>query len=254
LTDNQNQAIPSVSIFEKLEQIVPEVIKDLINPVLRLFIPKYSAELAYWKVKHRLENHRFINIHYRELMLAMAGQPDDNFLKGKTVTDFGCGPRGSLAWVTSARQKIGIDVLVDKYSDAFSTDILSHDMVYLKSTEKIIPLPSESVDVLFTINAMDHVKHFELMCAEILRIMKPGALFFGSFNIGEPKAPCEPQKLSESMIKQQLLDRLTLESYQMTLPGDAGEPYKPFLEKNFSDQSVKKGMLWIRARKPLSAG
>ena len=87
MTDNQNQAIPSVSIFEKLEQIVPEVIKDLVNPVLRLFIPKYSAELAYWKVKHRLENYRFINIHYRELMLAMAGQPDDNFLKGKTVAD-----------------------------------------------------------------------------------------------------------------------------------------------------------------------
>lgn len=254
MADNQNQVIPSVSIFEKLERIVPEPIKDFFNPILRLFIPKYRAELMYWKVKYRLENRRFINIHYRELMLAMAGQADDDFLMDKIVADFGCGPRGSLAWVTSAHQKIGIDVLADRYIDEFSEDILTHDMVYLKSTEKIIPLPSESVDVLFTINAMDHVNHFEEMCAELLRIMKPGAVFYGCFNIGEPKAPCEPQKLSETMIKQQFLDKLTLDFYRMTLPGDAGEPYKPFLEKNFSDQDVRKGMLWVRARKPLFTG
>ena len=143
MSDKQNQIIPSVSVFEKLERIVPEKIKDFFNPLLRLIIPKYGAELYYWKVKHRLENQRFINSHYKELMLAMAGQSDDGFLNGKTVADFGCGPRGSLAWVSSASLKIGIDVLADRYIAAFSEDILSHDMIYLKSTENVIPLPGE---------------------------------------------------------------------------------------------------------------
>jgi hypothetical protein len=33
------------------------------------------------------------------------------------------GQRGSLAWVKSARLKIGIDVLADRYADEFSDDI-----------------------------------------------------------------------------------------------------------------------------------
>jgi len=45
----------------------------------------------------------FANARYERLMLAMAEEPDDTFLKGKIVTDFGCGPIGSLTWVKSTK-------------------------------------------------------------------------------------------------------------------------------------------------------
>jgi len=49
-------------------------------------------------------------------------------------------------------------------------------MIYLKSTEKVIPLPSEFVDIIFTVNAIDHVNNFEIMCDEIIRVLKPGGI------------------------------------------------------------------------------
>jgi len=55
--------------------------------------------------------------------------------------------------------RIGIDVLADCYADEFTDNILSHGMIYLKSTEQVIPLPSAMVDILFTMNAIDHVDH-----------------------------------------------------------------------------------------------
>ena len=116
-------------------------------------------------------------------MLAMAEEPDDNFLKGKIVADFGCGPRSSLFWASSASLKIGIDVLADRYADEFTDNIISHGMIYLKSTEKVIPLPSNFVDVMFTLNAIDHVDSFSNMCSEIIRVLKPGGDFIGSFNL-----------------------------------------------------------------------
>ena len=58
-------------------------------------------------------------------------------------------------------------------------------MCYVRSTEKTIPLPSNYVDVLFTLNAIDHVARFEVMCKEILRILAPGGDFFASFNLDD---------------------------------------------------------------------
>lgn len=55
-------------------------------------------------------------------------------------------------------------------------NIISHGMIYLKSTEKVIPLPSEFVDIIFTVNAIDHVNNFEIMCDEIIRVLKPGGI------------------------------------------------------------------------------
>ena len=46
-------------------------------------------------------------------MLAMAEEPTADFLAGKIVAAFGCGPRGSLVWAPNALLRIGIDVLAD---------------------------------------------------------------------------------------------------------------------------------------------
>jgi hypothetical protein len=58
-----------------------------------------------------------------------------------------------FSWATPARERIGTDVWLTfaKYS------IAQHDMVYVSSTERKIPLPSNYVDVLFTLNALDHI-------------------------------------------------------------------------------------------------
>ena len=238
-----------MSIRDALKAMTRESAKKLFARRKR-FIGKGDSELSFWKSKFELDNGRFKNSHYERLMLAMAEETTDDFLKGKIVADFGCGPRGSLVWAGSALLRIGIDVLADRYADEFTGNIISHGMIYVKSTELVIPLPSGFVDILFTLNAMDHVDNFAHMCNEILRVLKPGGEFIGSFNLEEPASSCEPQQLNEKVIKEDLLSKLEVQSYRMAEKGPKENPYAPFFNGSLSYRPGEEGFLWCRARKP----
>lgn len=242
-----------MQIPERLKEAIPKLVLHLL---LRLLRPmrnkignKYVAELSFWKSRFKIDNGIFDNAGYSKIMLAMAEEPNDGFLRGKIVADFGCGPRGSLVWISSASLRIGIDVLADDYADKFTDNIISHGMIYLKSTEKVIPLPSEFVDVMFTLNAMDHVNSFPDICREIIRVLKPGGDFIGSFNLEEPATLEEPQKLNEIIIKDNLLKYLDVKSYRITNQGPEECRYKHFWDGNFNYEQGRKGILWVKAKK-----
>ena len=242
-----------MSIRQFLKTTLPEPVKSTIKkvfrPVINRILQKDYEELRYWRGRFEIDNQKFKNDHYSEIMLQMAEESCDSFLKGKVVAYFGCGPRGSLAWAKSADLRIGIDVLVDQYADAFTEDITSHEMIYLKSTEKVIPLPPEFVDILFTLNAIDHVDNFSTMCAEMLRVIKPNGLFIGGFNLEEPATACEPHQLNEQLIKSNLLDHLKIESYRITRKGPPENLFEPFFTGNLSYDQGEEGYLWVKARK-----
>lgn len=203
-------------LLEKLRRILPERVKTVIRPIVRFSLrkvgSKYEAELAFWREIYRVENFRFRNAHYKELMLAIANEPDESFLAGKIVADLGCGPRGSLAWIHTAKLKIGIDVLSARYAEEFPDEVIKHDMVYITCTENVIPVPSNFIDILFTINALDHVDNLDAMCKEILRILRPGGEIIASINLGEPPTVWEPQNLNESIIEEKLLSKFNVTS------------------------------------------
>jgi SAM-dependent methyltransferase len=214
---------------------------------------KYQVELAFWQSRLEIDSGQFYNSHYQRLMLAIAEEATSSFVEGKIIADFGCGPRGSLVWASDAQLRIGIDVLADRYADEFTDNITSHGMIYVKSTEKVIPLPSAFIDVMFTINAIDHVYDFPRMCTEILRILKPGGELIGSFNLEEPPTFDEPQQLNEIVIKENLLKHLEVRSYRITEQGRHEEDdgiYAPFFREDLSYRPGQLGVLWIRARKP----
>ena len=210
---------------------------------------KHKFELSYWQHYYLENGGRFDYSSYRKKMLGMAEENDSRFLEDKVVADFGCGPRGSLCWVKSAEELIGIDVLADDY--VFLFDLSSQSMRYVKSSEMHIPLPSCYVDVLFTMNAIDHVENFEVMCKELLRVLKPGGSFLGSFNLDMPATITEPQTLTEERIKEHLLACLEVQSYRMASPGppDKGEYYHFF--DNSPPPTTGPRFLWVRATKPI---
>jgi SAM-dependent methyltransferase len=228
------------------------LLKRLPEPVkvpLRLFHGKHNEELAFWREQFaagQLTDPE-TGAYYERLMLGMAEEPNADFLNGKIVADFGCGPCGSLVWVRSALLRIGIDVLADRYADEFPKAICSHGMIYVKSTEKIIPLPSDFVDVLFTLNAIDHVSDFPAMCSEIIRVIRPGGLFIGSFNLNEPWNITEPQQLTQADIAAHLLDRLDIQSYRTNRQGQG---YEPFLRGDTEYEVGEKAYAWVKATKP----
>lgn len=181
-------------------------------------------------------------------MLGMAGEVNDEFCRDKIIADFGCGPRGSLEWINSARITIGIDVLADAYT---RFDIARHKACYVCSTENKIPLPSNYVDILYTMNSLDHVDRLDVHCRELLRILAPGGSLIGSFNLDEPSSQCEPQTLTEEKLATHLLNELQITSYRIVpKPRDGKDTYQYFFE-GVPEQPDSDGyrILWVRATK-----
>lgn len=232
-----------------LVKYTPRPIINIFKSFYAKYSNKYSGELLYWKTRFEMENGKFGNEHYKKIMLAIAGREDEDFIQNKVIADFGCGPRGSLTWAKSAKLRIGIDVIADKYADEFKDNIINQDMIYLKCTEKVIPLPSNFIDIMFTINAIDHVDSFDVMCKEVIRVIKPGGIFVGSFNLEEPPTLNEPQSLNEDLIKQHLLDHFQILNYRLSRKGPREDLYQHFYSNELSYDKGEEGILWVTARK-----
>ncbi len=226
-------------------------IKDILRPFYYLFQSKHGAELRYWKRCFRREGGTFSHGRYKTLMLGMAGEADDCFLQDKTVADFGCGPRGSLMWAHKAKERIGIDVLASIYCKHFAQELSSHKMNYITCTEVNIPLADDSIDVLFTLNALDHVENLEAMCQELRRIIKPGGLLIGSFNLNHRPTKAEPQVLTEDKLRSLLFKDFDILTWKCTLHDNSQHIYQPLLEDKPIPSGDKPAILWSKGRKKL---
>jgi len=213
---------------------------------------KHSYELRYWRERYRKEGGRLNNDFYEELMLSISDERSDAFLKDKVVADFGCGPRGSLVWAKSAALRIGIDVLAQRYIRDFPTEYRKHDMIYVTSTEKSIPIPDGFCDVVYSVNSLDHVRDLLAMCNEIRRILKPGGEIIGSFNLNHPPDRAEPQTLSENMLRKMLFRDYEIVHWWVSAPGPEDDLYRPLLERELIDAKGGEAYLWARAIKPIT--
>lgn len=232
------------------KQLIPAPVKAMLRPIYRRserIELKHASELQYWERHFRAEGGKLSHARYQRTMLAMASEEDASFLEDKIVADFGCGPRGSLCWAQPARLRIGIDVLADHY---MQFGIGTHNVCYVVSSENRIPLPSHYVDVLYTLNALDHVMHFEAICSEMLRILAPGGDFIGSFNLEEPPTASEPQTLTEDRLQSALLGHLEVISYRTAAQGEQGDVYRHFFDGSTPPRSGRR-FLWVRARKAI---
>lgn len=202
---------------------------------MRYIMDKSISELSYWRGRYQDENQNFINSHYKDLMLSILNIDTISIFDNKVVADFGCGPRGSLEWINNASECIGIDVLANEYIKIFDKSTAKHNMLYVNSTEDYIPLKDNSIDILFTINSLDHVNNLEKMTQEILRILKKNGIFGGSFNLFEESSSCEPQTLNPKIIKECLIDYL--KDVKIRYAIKSNPTYENFKNKNYLDLS-----------------
>ncbi|MGJ8570805.1 MAG: methyltransferase domain-containing protein [Hoeflea sp.] len=164
---------------------------------------KYTAELEYWSDRFKAEG-TLANSHYRDLMLSLSGKSPD-FFDNLIVGDFGSGPRGSLEWMDNAKQRYCIDVLAEEYRQ-FGVD--THKAKYIRSTEQTIPLQTSELDVLFSVNAIDHAEDVQAMINESFRVVKPGGSMFFSINLDEPPSPAEPNTITRQDCQAWIVSRL----------------------------------------------
>lgn len=206
---------------------------------------KYEGEIAFWKALYQKLGNKFDNSGYEELMLTIAGEPDDSFWKDKVVVDFGCGPQGSLTWTKTPAVRIGVDVLADRYLWTFGEELIKHDMVYVTSSEKKIPIPDEFADYLITTNSLDHVDCLDDIVSELLRILKTNGVLLASFNINELSTECEPQTLTEKKLQDKLLKYFEIDSYKLKKTGKVnseGEEQAVLYVRATKDDIIRRGV------------
>jgi SAM-dependent methyltransferase len=102
--------------------------------------------------------------------------------KDKTVLELGCSEGYLLNsfWERSKFTGIGVDLMPEALAKAQRR--YGNHLSFAKSTATSIPVDSESVDVVYTIDTVEHLSRPYDIFQEVHRILKPNGLFLVHFN------------------------------------------------------------------------
>jgi len=159
---------------------------------------KRKEELKFWR--ERLRSKGGIDYWrklYFELYCHYLGVHQNSFV-GKTLMDIGCGPHGAIG-LFEAKFKIGVDPLAKDYHQLFN--LPRQDIIYLSCEAENIPLVDETVDVVISRNAIDHVDDIINTFCEIYRVLRKGGEIILSVNYQEESHICEPHVLNDRIIR-----------------------------------------------------
>lgn len=170
---------------------------------------KERAELAFWRARADDEG-ELGNDHYRHFFTAFFGLSPDDY-RGKSIIDIGCGPRGSLEWAEEARERVGLDSLVQKYR---GLGIERHKMRYVDAPVEVIPFPLERFDFVTCFNALDHVEDLFGALAEIQRVLKKDGTFLLIVEVNHEPTVTEPVAISEEGLRALLESRFQIQSWR----------------------------------------
>jgi hypothetical protein len=95
---------------------------------------------------------------------------------------------------------------------------------------------------------MDHVDDLESMSSEVYRIIKIGGLFVGSFNLNEPASACEPQTLTEEIVRERIIKEMKVISWR-TAQKNEKNTYQNFFDNKLGYRIGTAGILWVKAKK-----
>lgn len=156
---------------------------------------KYSAEFDYWKKQY--DDKKFNNSWYEYFYTEPFGLKKEDYIN-KKILDIGCGPMGSLEWISKSSKCFGLDPLSNLYYNSFDCD--KHNMSYVFAFCERIPFPDNYFDYVCSINSIDHVDDIEKSISEINRVLKTSGTFILIVEINHNPTVCEPHTLSENFI------------------------------------------------------
>lgn len=165
--------------------------------VFHKFQPKGDAEFEFWRKTRESSGGTLRNDYYEQLCTDQFGLTRA-FFAGKRILDIGCGPRGSLEWVTEASRRVGLDPLVERYRDL---GIDEHAMEYCSAPAENIPFPDASFDIVSSLNSLDHVDDLQATLGEITRVLVPGGSFLLEVEFGHRPTDTEPIEIRGDFVE-----------------------------------------------------
>lgn len=116
----------------------------------------------------------------RNLLLALGLDVE---MTGKTILDLGCGSRLRTACLKEHNRVVGIDPLIDRYSDLEFSDVKSVEHYSVPAEEMVESLRGQ-VDHLVCLNVLDHCIEEEKVLDNVRAYLKPGGVFYLWTDIG----------------------------------------------------------------------
>ena len=160
---------------------------------------------------------------------------DDELSTGGVVLDIGSGPFPSASIFNDATV-ISLDPLFNDYRKLGYVFDLKNN-IPLQCASENISLPTDSVDFILSVNALDHVNDFAKTCDEIKRVLKPYGRLCLHLHY-HPKTKSEPIELNDFIVMKFLGNDLGLrkiyekkEKFGYTLPNESNESFA--LWKNY---------------------
>jgi ubiquinone/menaquinone biosynthesis C-methylase UbiE len=156
---------------------------------------KHKAELSYWE-KQNTNNE--LNNSWYEYFYTNHFDINKQDFTNKKILDIGCGPQGSLEWISNDSCCYGLDPLANQYYNRFGCD--KHKMTYIFAKSENIPFPDNYFDYIASFNSLDHVDNVEDTIKEIHRVLKTNGVFLLLVEINHEPTDCEPHTLNEQII------------------------------------------------------
>nr|WIE93095.1 methyltransferase domain-containing protein [Mesorhizobium sp. WSM4875] len=162
-------------------------------------------------------------------------------LKGKTILDLGCGAGGvtlDLVARHGAAHATGFDVerpVIETAKRKAAAQGLQDRVSFVQAPPGPLPFTDASFDVVFSKDALLHVRDKDALFAEIFRVLKPGGVFAASnwmiSHDGEPSADMKAYLAAEGL------------SFAMASPARYAEAMR---RAGFRDISVRDRNAWYR--------
>lgn len=104
-------------------------------------------------------------------------------ISGSHVFSSGCGSAGDLytfmEWGAAAATGIEVDESLARLAKARFQATPFEELVSIQTYDgNILPLPSNSFDIVFSMHVIEHTKNVGLYLAELYRVVKPGGIIF----------------------------------------------------------------------------
>ena len=127
-----------------------------------------AAELEFWKTCWHHPVYKDVNLeeYWREQTDLLGVEPQS--LAGKSVLDLGCGPVGIINFLPVDGPRWAIDPLFHLYTQRIERPGVRFSI----ARGEAVPFPSESMDVVFCFNVLDHVADAEAVLADVRRLLR----------------------------------------------------------------------------------
>ncbi len=124
-------------------------------------------ELDYWRTRIKDDGEPdTLQLYFKEF------KNYTDYTRDKILADIGFGPRSILNF-SDSKISIAIDPLMSKYKES-GYSFAEQEFIPVEAKGEEVPLPDNSVDYVFSTNALDHCEDATGVFNEMVRILKPG--------------------------------------------------------------------------------